>query len=94
MARAEPVNAGSACLRVPVTFLHIDPDTGMTVVMVADEDGFRPMTADEEAQEILLSSFELDVSRAAAVDEAVSVDSMDEAIDEFVRRHEHAYMAA
>jgi len=94
MTRAEPVLAGSACLRVPQTFLHIDPDTGMTVVMIADEYGFRPMTATEEAQDILLSSFGLDVARAAAAVEADSEESLDAAIDDFVRRHEHAFMAA
>lgn len=72
----------------PRTFLHMDPDSGMTMVMLHEEDGFRPMTAAEEVMMV-----DLGLNLVANHDQIMAPEDFDgnEGIDEFVAQHERAY---
>jgi hypothetical protein len=72
------------------SFLHMEPDTGLIVVMAWDEDGFRPMTASDEFEALQLQASSPQASAPAFAE----VEDTDEALDAFVAMHTRAYMAA
>lgn len=64
----------------------MDPETGMTVVMIADEDGFRPAKAYEELRDedlVALANNEFPDRHFLADDPA--------AIENYVRGYEFSY---
>lgn len=73
-------------------FLYIDPDTGMVVCMIADEDGFRPASACEELQSRELRDIHDQAPLEPAINSTRSeVVEAEASIDDFVNSYERSY---
>lgn len=73
-------------------FLYLDPDTGMVVCMIADEDGFRPATAAQEMESLpahWLSSNPAATTTAGSHSWAGDQNSL----NAYVRNFEHAFFS-
>ena len=69
-------------------FLYMDPDTGMVICMVQDEDGFRPATAFDEHSSVDPSYFS--AQPASVIADSPILEQM--ALDRFVSGYERAYV--
>lgn len=75
-------------------FLYFDPDTGMTVCMIMDGDGFRPAHAADEFRSIELAAIHANSPPASTVLAARTTPQEESAFYElFVSSYEHAYGA-
>lgn len=75
-------------------FLYMDPDTGMVVCMIADQDGFRPATAFDELASVELSRLYDQRPDGSPIYSQRGVDFGEEnrSLDHFVKSYEHAFV--
>lgn len=74
-------------------FLYMDPDTGMIVCMIADEDGFRPATAAQEMESLPARWFsEQPAATPNPERDSAWTDELS-SLDAFVQNFEHAFLA-